>query len=228
MALAVAGILYGAMMAFSQADLKRMVAYPSVSHMGFVLLGICVWNVISLQGAVVQMISHGISTGALFVLAGILQERLGSRDLGRMGGLWGQAPRMGGMMLLFSLASLGLPGLGNFVGEFLVLLGAFEANITLTAMAALGLVAAAVYALWLMQRAFFGRAASGPKIKDLSLRETVALGALAVVVVVVGIYPRPFLKTAGQWIESLQKPAAIEQAGPAIAYDMPGGTHERD
>src|SRR6185437_5930263 len=122
MGLGVIGILYGAFLSFGQTDLKRLVAYTSVSHMGFVLLGIFAGNPLALQGAVVTMICHGISTGALFVLAGALQERIHSRQLQQMGGLWAAMPRLGGSALFFTLASLGLPGLGDFVGEFLVLL----------------------------------------------------------------------------------------------------------
>ncbi len=117
----VIGILYGATMAFAQTDLKRLVAYTSISHLGFVLLGVFSGNDLALLGAVMQMIAHGIGTGALFILVGMLQERLGTRDMSKMGGLWTTAPRMSGVTLIFVLASLGLPGLGSFIGEFLVL-----------------------------------------------------------------------------------------------------------
>jgi NADH-quinone oxidoreductase subunit M len=163
MVLAVIGILYGAVMAFAQQDLKRLVAYTSVSHMGFVLLGVSVWNELALKGVVVEMICHGISTGALFALVGLLQERIHTRDMARMGGLWATVPRMGAAMLFFSLASLGLPGLGNFVGEFLVLLGSFRVSMAATAAAALGLVVAAVYALWIVQRVLQGPNTGGWK-----------------------------------------------------------------
>src|SRR5581483_4216510 len=118
MALGVAGILYGALLAFGQTDLKRLVAYTSVSHLGFVLLGIFVWNDLGLQGALMTMICHGISTGALFILVGALQDRIHTREMDRMGGIWSTAPRLSGAALFFALASLGLPGLGDFVGEF--------------------------------------------------------------------------------------------------------------
>ena len=136
--LAVIGIVYGAVMAFSQTDLKRLVAYTSVSHLGFVLLGIFSWNPLALQGAIMTMICHGLSTGALFILVGGLQERIHTRDLERMGGLWTVAPRLSGAALFFSLASLGLPGLGDFVGEFLVLLGSYKISVTITVVASLG------------------------------------------------------------------------------------------
>ncbi|MCC6347850.1 MAG: NADH-quinone oxidoreductase subunit M, partial [Nitrospirales bacterium] len=128
LALAVGGILYGAVVAFAQTDLKRLVAYTSVSHMGFVLLGIFSWNTLALQGAVMGMLCHGVATGALFIIVGALQERIHTRDTARMGGLWETVPRMGAIALFFALASLGLPGLGNFVGEILVLLGAFRVS----------------------------------------------------------------------------------------------------
>ena len=128
MALGVVGIIYGAILAFAQTDLKRLVAYTSVSHLGFVLLGVFAWNPLALQGAVLQMVCHGISTGALFILVGALQDRIHTRDLDRMGGLWQVAPRMGGAAMFFAMASLGLPGLGNFVAEFLVLVGVWQVS----------------------------------------------------------------------------------------------------
>ena len=126
MTLGVIGILYGAMLAFAQDDMKRLVAYTSISHLGFVLLGIYAGNALALQGAIVQMLAHGLSTGALFILVGALQERLHTRDMLQLGGLWSTAPRIGAIGLFFAIASLGLPGLGNFVGEFLVLLGTYR------------------------------------------------------------------------------------------------------
>jgi NADH-quinone oxidoreductase subunit M len=135
MAVAVAGIVYGAVLAFAQTDLKRLVAYTSVSHMGFVLLGIFAGSLTSLSGAVMQMAAHGVSTGALFIIAGMLQERLHTRDIQRMGGFWTFAPRLSAMGLIFALASLGLPGVGNFVAEFLVLLGAYRQSIPVTVLA---------------------------------------------------------------------------------------------
>src|SRR5262245_4466286 len=156
MVLGVVSILYGALLAFGQADLKRLVAYTSVSHLGFVLLGIFAGNALALQGAVVTMLCHGISTGALFVLVGALQERIHSRDLQQMGGLWAAAPRLSGAALFFVLASIGLPGLGDFVGEFLVLLGVWPVSAALAAVAATGVLAATLYGVRLVQRAFHG------------------------------------------------------------------------
>ena len=195
-----AGILYGAVLAFGQTDLKRLIAWSSVSHMGFVILAVSAWNGIALQGAVIQMVSHGVSTGALFILAGSLQERTRTRDMRRMGGLWSRVPRMGGMVLLFSLASLGLPGLGNFIGEFLILLGVYNVSGTAAVFAASGFIAAALYALVLVWRAFFGSERERWDIPDLSLRELAPLAILAAIIVWIGLAPRMLIETAGPGI----------------------------
>jgi NADH-quinone oxidoreductase subunit M len=189
----VIGIVYGAMMAFAQTDIKRLIAYTSVSHMGFVLLGIFSFREIALQGVVMQMITHGISTGALFLLAGMLKERLHTRDISQMGGLWTSMPAMGGIALVFVMASLGLPFLGNFIGEFLVLLGAFLANVPLTIIATLGFVFSALYSLRLMQQVFLGPLAVETPLRDLSAREMAMMFVLVVSIVLLGIYPQPVL-----------------------------------
>jgi len=221
MVLAVVGILYGAVLAFAQSDLKRLVAYTSVSHMGFVLLGIAVWNELTLKGVVVQMICHGISTGALFALVGQLQERTHTREMGRMGGLWGAAPRLGAALLLFALASLGLPGLGNFVGEFLILAGSYRVSIALTATAALGFITAAVYALWMVQRVLQGPNTSGWKLIDLSGREMMLSGALAVVIVWLGLFPQPVLDTVSPAIASLEEKVGRPEGASNFAQQRP-------
>jgi NADH-quinone oxidoreductase subunit M len=209
MVLGVIGILYGAVLAFAQTDLKRLVAYTSVSHLGFVLFGIFAWNGLALQGAVMQMICHGISTGALFILVGALQERIHTRDLRRMGGLWAAVPRMGGVAMVFALASLGLPGLGNFVAEFLILVGTYQFSRLLTVIATLGLVVATVYALSLIQRAFHGPNSAGWKCPDLSVRDMAILTATIVIIVWLGLYPQPVLGTAGPALQGLQRYAGI-------------------
>jgi NADH-quinone oxidoreductase subunit M len=214
MLLAVIAILYGALLAFSQTDLKRLVAYTSVSHMGFVLLAVFAWNNLALQGAVIQIICHGLSTGALFVLVGIMQERLHTRDINRMGGLWAAVPRMGGMAMVFALASLGLPGMGNFVGEFLILLGAYPISRPLTILAALGLVSATVYSLWIMQQAFHGKDKESQHIRDLSKRETAILGAMMVLLLWLGLYPQPVFKTTRPALIHLQQIARISPQPP--------------
>jgi NADH-quinone oxidoreductase subunit M len=212
MVLAVIGILYGAAMAFAQTDLKRLVAYTSISHMGFVLLGVFAWNTLALQGAVLQIVCHGISTGALFMLVGALQERIQTREISRMGGLWSAAPRMGAIALIFAMASLGLPGLGNFVAEFLVLLGAYKTNIAMTAFATVGLVTATVYSLWMIHVSFFGTNRESWKIPDFSLREMSAMAVMIVSLILLGLYPQPFLDAAGTSVDKLQKISVSQTA----------------
>jgi len=209
MGLAVIGIVYGALLAFAQTDLKRMVAYTSVSHMGFVLLGVYAWNSMALQGVVLQLICHGIGTGALFLIVGALQERIHTRDIRQMGGLWSTMPRMAASALLFALATLALPGLGNFVGEFLVLIGTFQVNALATILATFGLVASTIYSLWLMQRVFYGQHDKVIKIPDFSFREMLAIGTMVVLILWLGLYPQPVLDTARQTLEHLQ---------PAISF----------
>ncbi len=205
MILGVIGIIYGAILSFGQNDLKRLVAYSSISHLGFVLLGIFAWNQLALQGAVMQMICHGLSTGALFVLVGIIQEQIHTRDMDRMGGLWEVAPRMGGVAMFLAMASLGLPGLGNFIGEFLVLFGAFKANVTLTVIATAGLVAATVYSLWFIQRVFHAEKRSDWKLPDLTFRPMIIFGAVIVLLIWLGLYPNFVLKTAKPSIDNMQR-----------------------
>jgi NADH-quinone oxidoreductase subunit M len=203
MLLGAISVLYGGYMAFAQSDFKRLVAYSSVSHMGFVLLGVFAGNLLALQGAVVQMIAHGFSSAALFMLAGALQHRLHTREMAQFGGLWMRAPRMGVVGLFFVVAALGMPGLGTFVGEFLVLLGAFQVDLVLTVVAAVGMVVAAVYALLLMQRTFQGQ----PKpdsagIRDFGARELGVMVMMAAALVWLGLFPQTVL--------DLSAPVAIE------------------
>ena len=203
MALGAIGIFYGAVMAFSQTDLKRLVAYTSVSHLGFVLLGVFAWNTAALQGAVMQMVCHGLSTGALFMVAGALDERIHTRDMRRMGGLWTDAPRLGGMALFFALASLGLPGLGNFVGEFLILLGSFPRSMSITVFATVGLVFATVYSLWLIQQTFHGAARETWKLADLTRREMASLIALVIALIWLGLFPQPTFHLTASAVDAL-------------------------
>jgi NADH-quinone oxidoreductase subunit M len=207
--LAVIGIVYGSAMAFAQTDLKRLVAYTSVSHLGFVLLGIFSWNPLALQGAVMTMICHGLSTGALFVLVGGLQERMHTRDLERMGGLWSVAPRLSGAALFFSLASLGLPGMGDFVGEFLVLLGSYRINVAITVVASLGILASTFYALQMVQRAFQGPNTRAWQFPDLSPREGIMMAAMIVGLLWLGLYPQPVFNTFAPALNHLQSEAQM-------------------
>ncbi len=211
--LAVIGIIYGAVLAFGQSDLKRLVAYTSVSHMGFVLLGIFVGSPTAMSGAIMQIVAHGVSTGALFIMVGMIQERIHTREMGRMGGFWLTAPRLGGIGLVFALASLGLPGFGNFVAEFMVLLGSFRTHNAITVAAASGLVLAAIYSLWIVQRVFHGEKKEGPKLVDLTARETGMMAVMIVVILWLGIFPRPVLRTAGPVINMIAGSVSHEQPG---------------
>lgn len=213
MAMGVAGILYGAVLAFAQSDFKRLVAYSSVSHMGFVLLGLYAWNTLALQGAVMQMLAHGVSTAALFMIAGALQHRLHSRDMTRMGGLWQSVPRMAACALFFAVASLGLPGLGNFVAELLILLGLFSISPWITACAALGLISAAVYALWMIQLTFQGEAGSNAAQPDFGGRELFTMAMMMLALVALGLYPQPVFDLVEPALSSLQTLVATTRLG---------------
>lgn len=202
--LAVTGIVYGAVMAYSQTDFKRLVAYTSVSHLGFVLLGIFSWNSLALQGAIVTMVCHGLSTGGLFVLVGGLQERIHTRDLERMGGLWTVAPQLSGAVLFFSMASLGLPGIGDFVGEFLVLLGSYKVSVPIAAVASLGILASTFYALRIVQRAFQGPNTFAWRLPDLNMREGLMVATMIAGLLWLGLYPQPVLNTFKPAMQTLQ------------------------
>ncbi|MFZ0427988.1 MAG: NADH-quinone oxidoreductase subunit M [Acidobacteriota bacterium] len=227
MIVGVVGILYGAVLAFAQTDVKRLVAYTSVSHMGFVLLGVFSLSRLAMQGVLIQMLAHGISTGALFVVAGLLQDRLGTRDMGKMGGLWARLPGMGAAALIFSVASLGLPGLGNFVGEFLILLGAWPVSAWVTGAAVVGLILATVYALWLMQSVFQGPSAEAVSAPDLNVREWLIMGSLTVAIGWLGLFPQPVLRTVAPALERIQPEtyAALLAPSPPPARSQEG-VHE--
>ena len=199
----VIGIVYGAMLAFAQTDLKRLIAYTSVSHMGFVILGIFAFREMAMQGVVMQMLTHGISTGALFVLAGMLKERLHTRDMNKMGGLWTSMPAMGGVAILFTMASLGLPVLGNFIAEFLILMSVFSVNSVLTVIASLGLVLSALYSLRMMQKVFLGQPTATGPLKDFSARELIVMAALSISIIALGLYPQPVMNTVKGFIQQI-------------------------
>ena len=227
MTLGVTGILYGALLAFAQTDMKRLVAYTSVSHMGFILLGVFAWNELALEGSIVQIVAHGISTGALFILVGALQERVHTRDLTKMGGFWTYVPRMGGVAMVFTLASLGLPGLGNFVAEFLILLGAFQTNVILASIATVGLITATVYALWMMQLSFHGKPVEVPGLKDFGGREMVIMSALIIAIVWLGLFPQTIISTASgvlKNITGLEPSAAQIQSQVQSKHPLEGFT----
>jgi NADH-quinone oxidoreductase subunit M len=213
--LGVISILYGAVLAYGQTDLKKLIAYTSISHMGFVLIGVFVFNIIAWQGVVMLLVAHGVSTGALFIIVGALQHRLHSRDFARMGGLWTDLPRLSAFGTFFILAAMGLPGLGNFVGEFLVLRGAWAVSPLIALLAAIGLIPAALYSLLAVQRAFHGPAGSGSKIPDFGRRESAMMLVLAAAIIWLGVAPQPVLDIAAPALAGLAPPvtAMLKNSG---------------
>ena len=196
--LAIIAILYGALVSMVQPDLKKLIAYSSVSHMGFVMLGTFVFNAQGLQGAVFQMISHGVTTGALFLLVGVIYERTHDRLIAHMGGLNGKLPQYAAIFGLFTFASIGLPGLSGFIGEFLVLLGTFRFNGLVAGITTVVVILSAVYMLWMFQRVFFTVPSDWmrrfwPSLKDMTRLEWAAVAPLVVLVVGLGVFPGPVL-----------------------------------
>jgi NADH-quinone oxidoreductase subunit M len=192
--LAVAGIVYGALVAWVQSDVKKLVAYSSVSHMGFIVLGLFALNPQGVTGAVLQMVNHGVSTGALFILVGMIYERRHVRDLAAFGGLAKAMPVFAVFFAIATLSSIGLPGLNGFVGEFLILLGAFSNLRWPTVIATSGVILSAVYMLWAVRRMFFGPLANAANqgLADLGLREKVVAVALVIPMVWIGVHPSTF------------------------------------
>jgi NADH-quinone oxidoreductase subunit M len=216
--LAVIGILYGAMVSFAQKDVKKLVAYSSVSHLGFVMLGLFALNSQGVQGAILQMVNHGLSTGALFLLVGMIYERRHTRDMDAFGGLWKVMPVYGLITLIVSLSSMGLPGLNGFVGEFTILLGAWGAgnpggilgSYWFAGLAALGVILAAIYILYMFQKLFLGPLTKDENrnLKDLNWREVVTLVPLLVLIFWIGLYPAPFF---GVMAPAVEKVVAVFQ-----------------
>jgi NADH-quinone oxidoreductase subunit M len=211
--LAVTGIIYGAMMAFAQTNIKRLIAYTSVSHLGFVLLGIFSGNQMAIQGAIVIMLAHGLSTGSLFYITGSLQKRTGTLDMTKMSGLWTRTPRIGAMTLFFALASLGLPGLANFVGEFLILAGTFSVHPWLTGIATFVFIFSTIYAVWLIFKVFQGQVEQEWDIKDLRLGEMLNLSLMVIGILWIGIFPQTVFNTANETMQKIQnaKSAVIRE-----------------
>lgn len=222
--LGVLGIVYGAVCAFGQNDAKRLVAYTSISHMGFIVLGVFAGTEEALQGVIMQILAHGISAAGLFILCGEIAERLDTRDLRKMGGLWARFSNLPQFGLFFILASLGLPGLGNFLGEFLILLGTFKAHPGMAMLAAVGLVLSAVYSLILMQRVFYGKPATEAPLADLDRREFAIMSTLMAVMIWLGLYPRPFFEVSRaptQALQSLYAPAETQGRATPVARVVP-------
>jgi NADH-quinone oxidoreductase subunit M len=204
--LAVVGIIYGALMALVQPDLKRLVAFSSVSHLGFVVLGIFALTSRSVTGSVIQMVNHGLATGALFLMVGMLYERRHTRMIADFGGLAKSLPRFSVVFLIVVLASAGLPGLNGFVGEFLILSGSYEPHPAAVVISALGIILAAVYLLWMVERVFFGPVSEeNSGLKDLMSREWLAIVPMIVMMVWLGIYPKPFLDKIEPSVDKLVK-----------------------
>ncbi|WP_380179426.1 NADH-quinone oxidoreductase subunit M [Kalamiella sp. sgz302252] len=203
--LGIIGIFYGAWMAFSQYDIKRLIAYTSISHMGFVLIAIYTGSQLAFQGAVVQMIAHGLSAAALFILCGQLYERLHTRDMRQMGGLWSRIKWLPGLSLFFAVANLGMPGTGNFVGEFMILTGSFQSVPVIIVIATFGLVFASVYSLIMMQRAYYGAPKSETPLRGMSPREFLMIMVLVVLLLLLGVYPQPILDTSHAAMSNIQQ-----------------------
>jgi NADH-quinone oxidoreductase subunit M len=193
--LAIVGIIYGALVAMVQEDLKKLVAYSSVSHLGFVMLGIFVFNLQGMEGGILMMVNHGLSTGALFLLVGMLYERRHSRMIADFGGLTKVMPIFAVFFMIMTLSSVGLPGMNGFVGEFLVLVGTFKSNILYATLATTGVILAVCYMLWMFKRVMFNKLTNpeNQKLKDLNKREWAILLPIAILVFWIGIYPKPLI-----------------------------------
>ena len=204
-ALALIGIIYGALVAMVQPDLKKLVAYSSVAHMGFCVLGIFVFNPLGMEGSIYQMFSHGVSTGALFILVGMLYDRRHTRLISEFGGLATSLPIYSTFFLIVTLSSLGLPLLNGFVGEFLVIVGSYHSRALYAVLAAAGVVLAAVYLLWMYQRVFYGELTNEKNraLPDCNRREKLILTVMVVVIVAMGVYPQPFLRRMDRSVTSI-------------------------
>ena len=213
------------MVAFLQPDMKRLVAYSSVSHLGFVMLGLYAFNNTGVTGGVLQMVNHGLSTGALFILVGYIYDRRHTRMIAEYGGMWSVMPVYAALFLVVTLSSIGLPGTNGFVGEFLILLGAFRAHPWAGGLGTLGVVLGAVYMLTMYKHVFFGPVtnAVNRQLKDLSAREVLAVAPIIVLIFWIGLYPKPFLDriepTAHVLLERLKAKGATKYLAeePALA-----------
>lgn len=203
--LSIVAVIYTSLVALVQHDMKKLIAYSSVAHMGFVTVGIFAFNIQGLQGAMVQMISHGLVSGALFLCVGVVYDRLHTREIKHYGGVVSVMPRYAAIFMFFTMASVGLPGTSGFVGEFLVLLGAFKANTYVAALIATGVVLGAAYALWLYRRVVFGEIENSEvrEMKDVSARELTIFIPVVILVLWLGVYPKPYLKAMEPALQKL-------------------------
>jgi NADH-quinone oxidoreductase subunit M len=204
-ALALISIVYGALVSLMQKDMKKLIAYSSVSHMGFVMLGLFAFTPMAIKGAVIQMINHGISTGALFLIVGIIYERRHTRLISEFGGLSSRMPLYAAVFLIITMSSIGLPGLNGFIGEFMILMGVFSVNWVWAAIAATGIIFGAGYMLWMYQRVMFGKNENpaNQNLKDLNIRELFTFIPLIVMAFWIGIYPKPFLNILDKPVEKV-------------------------
>ncbi len=212
-ALSLIAIVYIGLVALVQQDMKKLIAYSSIAHMGFVTLGFFVFNAQGVEGGIAQMISHGFVSGALFLCVGVLYDRMHSRMIGDYGGVANRMPVFAAFMMLFAMANAGLPGTSGFVGEFLVILGAFQVNFWYAALAATTLIFGAAYTLWMYKRVIFGEVANAAveKLTDVSPREALVLGLLAVPVLVMGLWPYPFLDVMHVSVQHLLEQVAVSK-----------------
>jgi NADH-quinone oxidoreductase subunit M len=203
--LAIIGIIYGALVAMVQKDVKRLVAFSSVSHLGFVMLGLFTFTIQGISGGILQMLNHGFSTGALFLIVGMIYERRHTRMIEEFGGLSKVMPIYATFFMIVTLSSIGLPGLNGFVGEFLILVGTFKVNVTYAVFAATGVILSAVYMLWMFQRVMFGEVSKeeNKKLKDLTRREIIVLIPIILFIIQIGVYPKPFLSRMEPTVKNL-------------------------
>jgi len=198
------GIIYGAIAATMQRDLKRLVAYSSVAHLGFIVIGTFALNTEGIEGGILQMVNHGLSTGALFLLVGWIYDRRHTREISELGGLQKPAPFFAGVFMVVMLSSIGLPGLNGFVGEFLTLIGAFAAHRWWAVVAASGVIIAALYLLWAYQRVFHGPAeGENATMKDLTFKEALIMAPFLFGIVFMGVYPKPVIERMEPAVEAL-------------------------
>jgi NADH-quinone oxidoreductase subunit M len=225
--LCVVGILYGALLSVGQRDMKRLVAYSSVSHFGFIALGIFAFTTQGGSGATLYMVNHGFSTGALFLVVGFLSTRRGSRMIADFGGVSTVAPWLGAMTLIAGLSALALPGLSTFVSEFLVLLGTFTTHRWFAVIATFGIVLAAVYVLWMVQRAIHGPVGAGVEtFKDLSWREGWVIGPVIAVIVVLGVYPKPLLDAINPAVLHTNSVVRSHDPSPSVPERSATNSHQ--
>jgi NADH-quinone oxidoreductase subunit M len=225
--LATIGIIYGAIAATMQKDLKRLVAYSSVAHLGFIVLGTFAITSQALTGSVVQMVNHGVSTGALFLLVGMIYERRHTRQIAELRGLQAVAPIFAGAFMIVMLSSIGVPGLNGFVGEFLILIGSFETARWWTIVAATGVILAALYLLWAYQRVFHGEPdEENSKFAELNLREGALIGVFIVIIGFTGLYPKPMLDRIEPSVNKLIE--HVESKSDYVAPEVKTSEHSSD